>query len=78
MAEKNKITKDMRIGEVVREHEETAIGMMSHGLHCVGCHVAAFESIEDGCKGHGMDDEQIDQMIKEMNEAIEEKEEESA
>ncbi|MBW3013355.1 DUF1858 domain-containing protein [Candidatus Woesearchaeota archaeon] len=78
MAEKNKITKDMLIGEVVREHPETAIIMMSHGLHCVGCHVAAFESIEDGCKGHGMDDEQIDQMIKEMNEAIEEKEEESA
>ncbi|MBD3259286.1 DUF1858 domain-containing protein [Candidatus Woesearchaeota archaeon] len=70
MAEK--ITKDMKIGEVVQKHPETALVMTSHGLHCVGCQIAAFESIEQGCKGHGMDDKQIDEMIKEMNKAVEE------
>jgi hybrid cluster-associated redox disulfide protein len=67
-----KITRDMMIGEVVREHPGTAMVMMSHGMHCVGCHVAAFETIEQGCKGHGMDDKQIDEMVEEMNKIVEE------
>ena len=71
----DKITKDMMIGEAVAKHPETAMVLMKHGMHCVGCHVAAHESIEQGCKGHGMDDEEIDQTIKEMNEVIKKPEE---
>jgi hybrid cluster-associated redox disulfide protein len=77
MKMKKKITKDMMIGEVVREHPAVAMVMMSHGMHCVGCHVAAFETIEQGCKGHGMDDKQIDEMIEEMNKIAEEEEKKS-
>ncbi len=71
-----KITKDMMIGESVQKHPETALVMMKFGLHCVGCHVAAHETIEQGCKGHGLSDEKIDDMIKEMNEVIKKKTEE--
>ena len=68
---KQNITKNMTIGEAVQKHPESAVVMMSYGLHCIGCHVAAFETIEQGCKGHGLDDKEIDKMIDDINKAIE-------
>ena len=68
---KKYIAKDMPIGEAVKKHPEAAVVMMSYGLHCIGCHVAAYETIEQGCKGHGLDDKTIDKMINDINEAIE-------
>jgi hybrid cluster-associated redox disulfide protein len=41
------ISKDIKIEEVVTQFPETMMVFMKHGLHCVGCHVSAFESIED-------------------------------
>ena len=38
-----------------------------YGLHCIGCHVALWETIEEGCMGHGMPDEKIDELIEELN-----------
>jgi len=63
------ITRDMTIGEIIMKFPGTARVMLKHGLHCVGCHVAASETLEQGAKAHGMDDEQIGKMVKEMNEA---------
>lgn len=74
-SKEEEITKDMMIGDVVQKHPETALVMMKHGMHCVGCHVAAHESIEQGCKGHGMDDQEIEKTVKEMNEVIKKKKE---
>lgn len=68
------ITKDMLISEIVEKYPGTAEIMFMHGMHCVGCHVAKMESLEDGCKGHGIDDEEIDKMVAEMN-ALEKKDE---
>ncbi len=70
------VTKDMAIGEVVQKYPETAMVLMKHGMHCVGCHVAAHESIEQGCKGHGMSDADVETTVKEMNEVIKKKPEE--
>jgi len=66
-----KIVKSMTIGEAVQKYPETAFVMMKHGLHCVGCHVAAWETIEQGALGHGMNEEQLQSMVDEMNKAIE-------
>jgi len=64
------ITKDMTIGEVVAKYPETAEIMTGYGLHCVGCHVNPYESIEGGAMGHGMSQETVAQMVKEMNGAL--------
>ena len=64
------ITKDMTIGDVIKEYPETIEIMLSYGLHCVGCSVQYWESIEGGCKTHGFEDEKIDKMVKEMNEVL--------
>jgi len=65
-----KIKKDSLIGEVVKNYPQTIESMLKRGMHCVGCHVAAFETIEQGAKAHGMKDKEIDEMLKEMNDVI--------
>jgi len=65
-----KITKNMKLGEVISKHPETIEIFMKNGLHCVGCHVAAFETIEEGAKAHGMNDKNIENMIKDINKKI--------
>ena len=67
------IKKDMGFSELLEKYPETAVIMMKHGLHCVGCHIAAFETIEQGCTAHGMSEEDIKKMIDEMNKAVKKK-----
>jgi len=67
----DKIKKDMAFSELLQKYPQTAPIMMKHGLHCIGCHAAAFETIEQGCQGHGMSEEDMKKMLKEMNEAVE-------
>ena len=66
-SDEQKITRKMTLGEAVSRYPKTAQVMMARGLHCIGCHVAAWESIEDGARGHGLSDKEIDEMVKEMN-----------
>jgi hybrid cluster-associated redox disulfide protein len=63
-----KITKETLIGEIVEKYPQVVPTLMGFGLHCVGCHVAGFESLEDGFKAHGMDDKQIEEAVKKLNE----------
>lgn len=64
---KERITKDMQLGELVSRYPEAAQVMLKHGMHCVGCHMAAWETIEQGAKSHGMNEKQVDELVKEMN-----------
>ena len=66
-----KIQKDMRITEVVEKHPETVEVFMDHGLHCVGCAAARFESIEQGAEVHGID---IDKLVADLNNALKKEE----
>ena len=61
------VTKGMSIGEVVQKHPETIPVFMQHGLHCLGCAIASFESIEQGAQAHGID---TDALVKGLNDAI--------
>ena len=71
MAEK--ITPDMSFSELLQKYPQTAAIMLKNGLHCIGCHASAFETIEQGCLGHGMSEENMKKMLKEMNAAIKNK-----
>jgi hybrid cluster-associated redox disulfide protein len=65
------ITRKTIIGDAARSSAEAAEIMFSHGLHCIGCGMTAFESIEEGCAGHGLDDKKIDSLVDELNKAVE-------
>ncbi len=64
------ITKETTIEEVVSKYPESVIVFMKHGLHCVGCHVSAFESIEEGAIAHGIN---VDALVEDLNKVAESK-----
>lgn len=58
------ITKEMTIEEVVSQYPESTMVFMRHGMHCVGCHVSAYESIEEGALAHGIN---VDALVSDLN-----------
>ena len=68
---KQLITKDMTIGDVVAKYPACIEPLQSAGVHCVGCHVSYHETLEQGFKGHGMNDEEVDMVIAKLNAAVE-------
>ena len=58
-----KVTKDMLIGDIVQRYPEAVQVMLEAGLHCVGCHVATWETLEQGAAGHGIDPDKLVDMI---------------
>ena len=64
------VTREMTMGEIVQNFPEAVDVMLSYGLHCVGCHVSNFESLEEGAQGHGMSEEETNKLVKEINEVI--------
>jgi len=64
------ITKDTLIGEAVALNPKVAEVLTTHGLHCIGCHVNPYESIEQGALAHGMSREEVGRMVKEANDVI--------
>ena len=63
------VSKNMTIGEVVEKYPQTAEVMQAYGLHCIGCHVNPFETLEQGAMGHGMPKEMLEEMLEKVNEA---------
>lgn len=64
------ITKEMTMGEIIEKYPFASEVMLSYGLHCVGCHVNPYESLENGALGHGMSDEEISSMLQELNDLV--------
>ena len=60
----------MRIQEIIVLCAEAADIMAEYGLHCFSCSIGGIESLQDGCKMHGFDDETIDALIDDLNESI--------
>lgn len=67
---KNSVDRQMTLGEVVKQFPAAAGVMMKYGLHCIGCHVATWETVEQGAMAHGMTPDTIDTMIQEINSTI--------
>tara|TARA_Y100000310_G_scaffold265358_1_gene276360 strand:+ start:608 stop:805 length:198 start_codon:yes stop_codon:yes gene_type:complete len=61
------ITKDSKIAEVIEKYPDTVEVFVEAGFHCMGCAMAALETIEDGCKVHGID---VDEFVEKLNKKI--------
>jgi hybrid cluster-associated redox disulfide protein len=55
---------------VVNEYPEAVDVLQAFGLHCTSCFASVFDTIGQGAQMHGMDDNEIDEMIKEANMVI--------
>lgn len=49
------VTPEMGIMEVVQKYPQAAEVLMQHGMGCLGCAAAHFESIGEGAAAHGID-----------------------
>lgn len=58
---------DMLIGDILHDYPEAAQIMEDFGLHCTSCSVNAVEPLRAGALGHGMDEEQVESLISELN-----------
>jgi len=63
----DKIKKDMPLGEVIQKYPQTFEVFSKYGLHCIGCAVSAFETIEQGAMAHGINAEEL---VKDLNKAL--------
>jgi len=67
---KEKITKNMTLGEVVRKYPQTVDVFLNYGLPCAMCHLAFHETVEEGAKSHGI---KLDKLLKDLNKSIKKK-----
>ena len=61
------ITKDMSIGDIVDQYPETVSVFISHGLGCIGCAIAQFETLEEGAMAHGID---VEVLVQDLNKSV--------
>jgi hybrid cluster-associated redox disulfide protein len=64
------IDRGMLINDVVSLYPEVVPMIMDLGVHCIGCGAAMFETLEEGFMGHGMPDDEIDEVVDELNKYI--------
>ena len=64
---KEKIIKEMKIDEVLKNYPETLSVFVKYGFHCIGCAAANFETLEQGAMIHGITTEEL---IEELNKAV--------
>lgn len=64
------VTKDMLIGDILRQDRSVAPILMEMGMHCLGCPSAQVESLEDACRVHGVE---VNEIVEKMNAFLAEK-----
>jgi len=62
-----KITKDMMIMEMLEKFPETLEVVFEYGIHCAGCGMSEYETIEQGAAVHGIDP---DELLADLNELV--------
>jgi len=64
------VSRDWTVAEIVGQYPQVTEVLSEYGLHCFGCAASAFESIAEGCLGHGFSEEDINLLITDLNDAI--------
>ena len=64
------ITKEININELIQNHPEAAEILTGYGLHCVGCHFSTLDTLEDASVIHGIDEEEIEMMVRDVNKIL--------
>lgn len=58
------ITKETKIGEVLKQKENAKEILMEFGMGCLGCPSASMETIEQACFIHGID---VNEVLEKLN-----------
>ena len=64
------IKKETTLGEITAKYPQAIPLLLKSGLHCIGCHMAAMETLEQGCSAHGMSKKEIEKLVEEINKTL--------
>ena len=67
---KTKIQAKMKLGAIVQKYPETVEIFFKYGLPCASCHIASFETLEEGAVGHGIKGKKLDKLLEELNAVV--------
>ncbi len=67
MDEKLTIGKDTAIEDLIEENPEMNDVLYEYGLYCGNCFAAGWDTLEEGAKMHGLEDDEIEELIQELN-----------
>ena len=62
-----KVTRKTKMSEILEAKPEAAGVLFDAGMGCCGCPMAQQESLEDGCKAHGMSEKEVDELMGKLN-----------
>jgi hybrid cluster-associated redox disulfide protein len=62
-----KITRKTDMNKLLMSKPELAGLLFQAGMGCAGCPMSMGETLEEGCKVHGMTDKEIDKLVEMMN-----------
>jgi Fe-S cluster assembly iron-binding protein IscA len=66
-SKKTVITPNMRVRDIQAILPGAEECMAQYGLHCTNCSIGGEEILEDGCRMHGMSDEDMNDLITDLN-----------
>jgi len=66
-SKKDIITKNMSFAEIMQKHPDAAMMLIEKGMHCMGCGMAAYETLEQGAAMHGIN---ANKLVKELNKKL--------
>lgn len=61
----DKIEKTSRIGDILEVYPDKAEILLQAGMHCLGCPASQMETLEEACGVHGID---VDELVEILNE----------
>lgn len=65
--QEQKITKDMKVREVIEKYPGSIFVFLDRDIHCIGCPAAPDETLEDAAKAHSID---LEQLLEELNNRV--------
>ena len=59
------VTKDTIINDILIEDLDVAPYFMDIGMHCIGCYASMGETVEEACMVHGVDPDELVNVLNE-------------
>lgn len=62
-----KITQKTKLSKITEINPNATEILFEQGMHCIGCTMAGDENLEEGCIAHGMNKNEIKELVKKLN-----------
>ena len=66
-----KITVDTNVYELISTYPATVEILVEYGIPCATCHFSSYDTIKDSVVEFGLDEEDVEDLITELNEIVE-------